>query len=417
MRVPSSGGGQAVTSPMPSAMSSPLAIRTLLIEDDDGDAFLVQELLAEAATPIQIVRVSTLAQAREHVNSVDCVLLDLGLPDTMGLSGVHELREAAPHVAILVLTGLADEHRGVEAVTAGAQDYLVKGQVDGSLLARAIRYAIERRRADESLRQLYESERLAAENARLERGLLPRPIVRDRRLAVVNRYRPGRRRSLLGGDFYDVLETDDGTLHVLIGDVAGHGPDEAALGVCLRIAWRSLILAGIPENDILPTMDDVLVRERSSEEDFATVCMISIEPQRKMARLHLAGHPAPLVVDSRPAQLPDDLVGPALGIVPGVLWGSLEVPLPELGWQLLLFTDGIIEGLVAGGPERLGVDGLTAILPELLDAHDDAGKMTDALIDTVEAIHGGDLPDDVALVLISMDPSRAGEPPVASEDW
>ena len=86
---------------------------------------------------------------------------------------------------MLVLTGLADEHRGTEAVAVGAQDYLVKGSIDGQLLTRAIRYAVERKRADESVRRLYASEARAAENARLERGLLPQPLVRNDWFRVV----------------------------------------------------------------------------------------------------------------------------------------------------------------------------------------------------------------------------------------
>ena len=159
--------------------------------------------------------------------------------------------ELSPNIAVLVLTGLADEHRGTEAVAVGAQDYLVKGSIDGQLLTRAIRYAVERKRADESVRRLYASEARAAENARLERGLLPQPLVRNDWFRVVPRYRPGRHQSVLGGDFYDVVECDDGAVFALIGDVAGHGPDEAALGVCLRIAWRTLVLSGAdPDADL-----------------------------------------------------------------------------------------------------------------------------------------------------------------------
>jgi serine phosphatase RsbU (regulator of sigma subunit) len=78
----------------------------------------------------------------------------------------------------------------------------------------------------------------------LERGLVPHPIVEDPSILIASSYLPGRRRSLLGGDFYDAVETPDGSLHLLVGDVAGHGPDEAALGAGLRIAWRALTLSG-----------------------------------------------------------------------------------------------------------------------------------------------------------------------------
>ncbi|MDP9397810.1 MAG: SpoIIE family protein phosphatase [Actinomycetota bacterium] len=385
--------------------SSPLRIRTLLVEDDDGDAFLVQDLLEETAAPVELVRARTLAEATSELSSVSCVLLDLGLPDTDGLSAVQKVRELAPHAAVLVLTVLADEHLGVAAVAAGAQDYLVKGSVAGDLLVRSIRYAVERQRADESLRRLQESELRAEENARLERGLLPTPLTSDPALSCVTRYRPGRRRALLGGDFYDVLEDEGGALHVLIGDVAGHGPDQAALGVCLRIAWRTLVLAGLPPERILPILDDVLVRERGGDEVFATVCTLTVPQPRRTARLHLGGHPAPVLLGAPPVQLPDELVGPALGVVPGVVWGSVDVPLPDR-WRLLLFTDGLIEGYSGGaGPDRLGVEGLTGLLEEADQRHAaQPGEFVDAVLDAVERQHGGELTDDVALVLVTCEP-------------
>ena len=144
---------------------------------------------------------------------------------------------------MLVLTGFDDERRGVEAVAAGAQDYLVKGATAGAVLHRSLRYAVERRRAELTQQQLSIAQLEARENARLERGLLPAPLVSDPRLALATHYRPGRRRALLGGDFYDAVEEPGGRVHLVVGDVAGHGPDEAALGVCLRIAWRTLVLA------------------------------------------------------------------------------------------------------------------------------------------------------------------------------
>jgi DNA-binding NarL/FixJ family response regulator len=76
-------------------------------------------------------RVRSLGEAKPLLPAVDCVLLDLGLPDTTGLEGLRWLQLHMPRVAVVVLTGLADEHKGEEAVAAGAQDYLVKGQVDG----------------------------------------------------------------------------------------------------------------------------------------------------------------------------------------------------------------------------------------------------------------------------------------------
>jgi CheY-like chemotaxis protein len=173
----------------------------LLVEDDHGDAFLVSELLREEAAPVELHRAQSLHEglARLGQEAFDCVLLDLGLPDASGLAALERLREAAPHVAHLVLTGDRDDQRGIEAVAAGAQDYLVKGSVDGDGLRRAILYAVERRQADSVRQRLRAAEILAEEATRLERGLLPVPILNDAALLVGTGYRPGRERTLLGG--------------------------------------------------------------------------------------------------------------------------------------------------------------------------------------------------------------------------
>lgn len=97
------------------------------MEDDAGDACLVQELLADEPLAVDISWVRTLAGARATMEQPPrCILLDLGLPDAEGISALRDLIDLAPQAAVLVLTGLADEHRGAAALAAGAQDYLVK---------------------------------------------------------------------------------------------------------------------------------------------------------------------------------------------------------------------------------------------------------------------------------------------------
>ena len=119
------------------------------------------------------------------------MLLDLDLPDAHGLAALHKLKADRVDLSVLVLTGFDDERRGVDAVAAGAQDYLVKGQIDGQGLARAVRYAVERRRADEARQQLEVARLHAEENARLERGLLPAPLVTDPALRADRALPPG----------------------------------------------------------------------------------------------------------------------------------------------------------------------------------------------------------------------------------
>lgn len=125
--------------------------RLLLVEDDEFIATLVGEMLAGLATRFELVHVETLAAGRDQVFAAkpSCVLLDLTLPDAEGLQGLLELRKLAPDVPIVVLTGHEDETLATRAVQEGAQDYLVKRKVDMDSLARSIRYAVERKRAEQ----------------------------------------------------------------------------------------------------------------------------------------------------------------------------------------------------------------------------------------------------------------------------
>jgi serine phosphatase RsbU (regulator of sigma subunit) len=381
----------------PAAGASP--IRILLVEDDDGDALLVEELLAISGAWMELIRAQTLADARrQDLGRLDCVLLDLDLPDAQGLAALHRLKAEAPDVAVLVLTGLADERRGIEAVAAGAQDYLVKGQTDGQGLSRAVRYAVERRRADEARQQLELARLHAEENARLERGLLPAPLVSDPRLELFAHYRPGRRRALLGGDFYDAVQDEAGAVHAVIGDVSGHGPDAAALGVCLRIAWRTLVLGGRASDELLPTLQLVHGHERHYAWMFTTLCMVTIAPDRRSLTVRRAGHPAPLLAAGEEiAPLEDGPGEPPLGVLDDVRWDARTHALPP-GWSLLLYTDGLIEGRTGEGPQRLGEHGLAAMVSsELARANE---GLVATLVERAEELNGGPLLDDVAALLV-----------------
>ncbi|MFP5345943.1 MAG: PP2C family protein-serine/threonine phosphatase [Actinomycetes bacterium] len=384
--------------------------RLLLVEDDDGDALLVEALLEESLLQTKLERARSVAEALPLLRDrFDCVLLDLGLPDAQGLDALHAVVAAADGAAVVCLTGLDAEERGIAAVGAGAQDYLVKGQVDRSSLRRAIQYAVERRRAEVQSRQLIARELQAAENARLERGLLPRPETSDPRLAVTTRYRPGRD-AVLGGDFFDVFELDDGTLLAIIGDVTGHGPDEAALGVSLRIGWRTLVLSGVAPDRLFPALQELLVRERPATEIFTTACMVVVPPSRNSLELRLAGHHAPILLGGHPHQVQVEARGPMLGLHRDASWPVTEVALAGR-WQLLLFTDGWIEGRVDGGPQRLGVSGLLG----LITARDgdaepaNVGELIDRLLERVHELNGGPLSDDVAVVALEWDSSAPAE--------
>jgi serine phosphatase RsbU (regulator of sigma subunit) len=375
----------------------------LLVEDDSEDAFLVRELLAEVKAPIDLTVATTLAEAGEALGAqrgTDCVLLDLGLPDSLGLQGLRRVREAAPGAAICVLTGLGDDHIGAAALAEGAQDYLIKGQVDGVLLARSIRYAVERRRAEDNARRLHQVELQQRESARLERGLLPQPLLRTSAVRLHTFYRAGQR-TQLGGDFYDVVQTAPDRLALMVGDVCGHGVDEAALGVELRVAWRALTLAGVPDDAILPAMEQVLISERNRPEVFATLATVTVDLARGEAAVRLAGHPPPLLLGGADAQAVPAHHGPVLGVFDDAQHPPTHVRLADAGWTLMLYTDGLIEGRSGVGTGRLDITGLRALLRTARELELDTGALPAWLVEQAEEANGGPLADDVAMLVLS----------------
>ncbi|BAY74067.1 multi-sensor hybrid histidine kinase [Nostoc linckia NIES-25] len=143
-------------------------IKVLLVEDNPGDVFLLQEFLKEVNTVVvELMPVERLSKALSHLENeiFDVILLDLSLPDSQGLESFVTAHQQAKATPIIVLTGINDETLATRAMQEGAQDYLVKGQVTGDLLVRSMRYAIERQRADNALRQSEERFRVALKNS------------------------------------------------------------------------------------------------------------------------------------------------------------------------------------------------------------------------------------------------------------
>ena len=161
-------------------------IRILLVEDEANDAFLLQRALARTAPgQFEMTNVATLAEALQTLASTrfNVVLSDLSLPDSRGLETFERIHEADPGVAVVVLTGNDDERLAVRALNEGAQDYLVKGRVDGQSLVRSMRYAIERNRSNQ----------LERDNAALASEIRARKLAQEKlerltmRLEVSNR--------------------------------------------------------------------------------------------------------------------------------------------------------------------------------------------------------------------------------------
>jgi serine phosphatase RsbU (regulator of sigma subunit) len=240
-----------------------------------------------------------------------------------------------------------------------------------------------------------------AESARLERGLLPRPLVDNLPVGLYASYRPGREMGLLSADFYDVVQTGPQELFALVGDVCGHAAEEAALGVELRVAWRALTLAGVDEALVLQTLDRLLVSERRNAEIFATLATAHLDMATRRARVRTVGHPPPLLIVGRSVEPIDVKPSPLLGLVVTSTNDATEIELPAASWAILLYTDGLIDG--RDGDGRLDLDGLTGLVQQYVSASRQIGELPGWLVEQAETRNGGPLADDVAMLLLTGD--------------
>ena len=209
-------------------------MRVLLLEDNPADARLLKEALSETGEAgIELTHVARLAEAVEHLEEgeADIVLLDLTVPDSHGFETFVTAQSCAGDVPIVVLSGIEDEDLAVCAVRSGAQDYLVKGQVDGNLLVRAMRYAVERQRSDvalrrseQTLRELANVQTVLAEIGRVVSSSLQLEQVFDAFAELVERLMPFDRIAV------GLADGQGGFKYALVSgvEVAAGGPGELA---------------------------------------------------------------------------------------------------------------------------------------------------------------------------------------------
>ena len=214
-------------------------MKLLLVEDNPPDARLLRETLKQApAGAFHVEHVTRLDAALERLRqeTFDLVLLDLGLPDSQGMETVTRTRQANPGLPVVVLTGLDDPGVAFDAVHAGAQDYLVKGRFDAELLARTIRYAVERKRGEEEIRRLNADleRRVAERTAQLQAAndQLTREVAERQQAEESLRESEARYRSLFEGSLDAIFAVDGTGRFVTVNPAAvrmsGYSADELA---------------------------------------------------------------------------------------------------------------------------------------------------------------------------------------------
>jgi serine phosphatase RsbU (regulator of sigma subunit) len=235
---------------------------------------------------------------------------------------------------------------------------------------------------------------------RLQAALVPEPPPIDRaQLSAL--YRPGERRLLLGGDFYLVTQTARDEVSLLIGDVAGHGPEAAAFAVTLRSAWRTMLLAPAPLEVMVARLNVIALDQQPDPSLYATALVCSISAERDLIEICSAGHPPPVLMDADGAAHEATLLpGPPLGVFGDGRWQTSREPLDH-GTSVLVYTAGRVVGGAAPGPTaRLGIDRLLEQLPRL--QHVAGVDLLAELADHAQRANGAPLSDDVAALLLTL---------------
>lgn len=238
--------------------------------------------------------------------------------------------------------------------------------------------------------------------AQLQRALVPRARI-DERWGVAWRYRPSDDAMRIGGDFLGVLERQNGSLALLIGDVSGRGAAAAGLGATLRSAWLAAIHGDISTSEIPAVLDRLLEHHTNDPGVFATACFVEVDPSAGEVRAVSAGHDPPLLITPQATTtLPVD-PGPALGL--GLLrhWPLTRVELPCPG-ALLLYTDGLTETRGGADAPRIGVEGLRGRVEARRVLAQPAGQALDELLDASLPQNIHEFDDDLAVMLVAPRP-------------
>ena len=374
-------------------------IRILLVEDDPDDVWIMRGLLGDRWDgPFELVHIDLLSTGLKHAaeNDFDVILLDLSLPDSRGLETFFKMKACVGEsVPIVVLSGYDDETTAVKAVQAGAQDYLVKGQVDDNVLIRSIRYAIERSRRHDAERELRDTSEEFRAAQEIQQRLYPTTAPTLEGFDIAGALYPA---TATAGDYYDYIPMLEHCLGIVVGDVSGHGMGPALLMSETRACLRTLAQAYFDVGDILTRANRVLAAD-TNDFHFVTLAMGRIDPLthtfvyasagQQGHLLHAGNKVTVLESTSLPLGINEDTVIPT---APPLQLASGEI--------ITFFTDGVFEAESLGGV-RFGIQrALEAIRSE---RNKPASEIVDLLHkEIVSFSRHSTQRDDIALVIVKV---------------
>ena len=374
-------------------------LKVLLVEDDPADAFLLRTMLEEAkGSTFSPTVAGSLAEALAWLsaNSCQAVVLDLSLPDSRGLGTFHQLRQEHPALPVVVVTGLDDESLALQAVSEGAQDFLVKGQVRERRLVQALHHAMGRQKrlvkVEKALEHSQDEERVAREIAK---HLQPVGAPDVRGFDLFGHSIP---RGVSGGDLLDWYQVPSGAWRIATGDVTGHGLGPSLLMATTRAYLRAYASMGVSIEETLERTNKALLEDLGESRN-VTLFLAELEPGTNKLTYASAGHVPGLLFDRRGA-VRERLfsTGLPLGVLEDVNYPPEEPLEIEPGDLLVLPTDGVLDAS-RPGQGLFGVDGVIQAVRQILEM-DTSERIVERIFTGVATWTQGKEPADDCTVVV-----------------
>ncbi len=342
-------------------------INLLLIQSSNSDAVLIKANLRCSEHPKFLVRHERTCQAGIDAISegnIDLIVLDLTLPDSVGLKTLQKIRKFAVGMPIVVIAEMSDEEEIREAITLGAQDCFEKSEAITKPLGQLLRYSVERFHHQHAQRDI-------ASAAFVQKRLFPKTLPPIKCYDVSGRCDPANH---VGGDYFDYFIVDDDQLIFVIGDVTGHGFGPSLVMAETRAALRTMAAVSSDIGKMIGQINNLIYDHNFHW--FVTLFVGKIDTKTGRCCYASAGQPALLRrADGSIEEL--SALNHPLGIEPGVEFGVLEFSLGT-GDTLLLHTDGITERS-SGRNELFGIDRLGDLLMNA--ERSSANEMVDLIFD------------------------------------
>ena len=380
---------------------------SILMVEDSATEIAVASMWLETGlrTEYSLITCGTLGEALEVISreKIDVIVLDLNLPDSLGVDTFHTIRRHAGQVAIVIVSSESEEEIAIEAVRHGAQDYIVKhADSHSTTLARTIRFAVERVRREAAESTLLSTRQQLEIARRVQQQLFPAPAVSFRGLDIVGRCDPA---DEAGGDYFDYFAMPNDSVGFVIGDVSGHGIGPAMLMVETRAILRTLSRQSTDVGKILTEVNQIL---SADVEDglFVTAFFGCVDRKRQQLHYACAGHPGYWINrGGNVATLDSDHV--PLAIVPSEVYRTETIAVEEDD-LFVLYTDGLSETM----DETMQLLGDRAILDTAARQSRAAAREIIAAIFALAEQHGGPhrpMDDRTALVM-RLQPSGVAPP-------